>query len=131
MIRILLFVICLFFSHFPLSSEALLVPARVEEEIFIYDSMDRRDPFIPLTDKDNPTQLRTVFTPPSLDLPVELKIKGILWSGREFFAIINGEVRKKGDTIDGIMIKTIEKDRVVLRYLEKEYIIFLRKGTKE
>jgi hypothetical protein len=105
--------------------------AQAEEETFIYDSMGRRDPFIPLLDKDSPTQLRTVFIPPVLELPVEIKIKGILWSGREFFAIVNGEVRKKGDSIDGIRIKAIEEDRVILGYLGKEYTIFLRRGTKE
>lgn len=119
-ICLLLFVLCL---------QCWFVSAAGRQR-YIYDSKGRRDPFIPLVDK---TGFRTDFSPPEerVRLPFEVGIKGILWNGREYYAIINDEVRKKGQNLGDIKIKDIEKDKVVLEYAGKEFITFFKKEKKK
>ena len=107
--------------------------AESRQRKFIYDSKGKRDPLISLLDKESPTGLRTVFTPPEIEakLPVEIAIKGILWNGREYFAIINDEVMKKGGQLGQVKIKEIEKDRVILEYGDREFTVFLRKEKEK
>lgn len=99
------------------------------EEGFIYDSEGRRDPFVPLLDKESPTGLRITFTPPevSVELPLEVTVKGILWSGKEYYAIINNEVVKKGQNLGELKIKEIQKNKVIVEYGGKKYEVLLRK----
>lgn len=99
-----------------------------QQEQFIYDSMGKRDPFIPLLDKGSPTGLRINFMPPELEirLPLTVEIEGILWNGREYFAIINHEVVKKGDKLGKVKIKNIEQDKVILEYSERDFTVFLK-----
>ena len=107
--------------------------AQIAQEEFVYDSTGKRDPFISLLDKDSPTGLRRIFTRPDaqVKLPVKVTLKGILQKGKQFFAIINGEVMKKGDKINGVEIKEIEKDKVILEYGEREFAVFLRKEQEK
>lgn len=107
--------------------------AQIGQEKFIYDSGGRRDPFVSLLDKDSPTGLRRIFTPPEVkvELPVEITLKGILQKGEKFFAIINDEVMQKGDKIDEVEIKEIEKDKVILEYNERELAVFLGKEKEK
>jgi type II secretory pathway component PulC len=96
---------------------------------FIYDSLGKRDPLVPLINEESPSGLRTKFLPPEQDvrLPLEIAVKGILWNGREYFAIINNEVLQKGDNLGEVRIKRIDQDKVVLEYREKEFTLFLKK----
>lgn len=100
------------------------------EDRFIYDAQGRRDPFIPLVDKSSSTGLRTSFVPPDLEvrLPVDIKVKGILSKDDEYFAIINDKVMKKGQNIGEIKIKRIEKDKVILKYGQKDFTVYLKRG---
>jgi len=103
------------------------------EEDFIYDSRGRRDPFIPLTDKDSPTGLRRIFVPPEAEvkLPIEITLKGILQKGGKLFAIINDEVMQKGDRIDELEITEVQKDKVILQYNGREFSVPLRKEKEK
>jgi hypothetical protein len=103
------------------------------EERFVYDSRGRRDPFVPLVDKDSPGGIRRSFLPPQIKvrLPVELKVEGILSRSGEYFAIINGQIKKRGEDIERIKIKEIEKDKVILFYEGREFISFLRKEKEK
>lgn len=103
------------------------------QERFIYDAQSKRDPFIPLTDKKQPTGLREEFRPPQVKakLPVQIKVEGILWKGEQAFAILNGKVFKKGQNLGEVRIKEIEKDRVILEYGAREFTLFLRKEKEE
>ena len=100
---------------------------------FVYDARGRRDPFVPLYDKDSATGLRKAFTPPEREirLPIAIEIRGILWNGSEYFAIINDKVMSKGKNIGEVWIREIEKDRVILEYKEKELIEPFKKETKK
>ncbi|MBN2096910.1 MAG: general secretion pathway protein GspB [Candidatus Omnitrophica bacterium] len=100
------------------------------EEEFIYDALGKLDPFIPLIDNAAATGLREDFRPPEqvVRLPVEVMVKGVLWNGREYFAIVNDQVMKTGDLIDNkVKIKEIKSDRLILEYGKKEFTILLRK----
>ncbi len=104
-----------------------------QQEEFIYDPQSRRDPFIPLLDPNSPTGLRTVFVTPEAEvkLPLEIAVQGILWNGREYFAIINGKVMKKGEYTTGVKIKEIKSDQVIVEYAAKEFTVFLMNKKKE
>lgn len=108
---------------------ATFVFCQVSEEIFIYDSMKKRDPFIPLLDPDSPTGIRIEFAPPAqrIGLPLEMTLRGVLQRGKERYAIINDDVVQEGDNMGDVKIKRIEKDRVIVEYREREFAIFLRK----
>lgn len=113
-------------------STSLVLAQLPDQERFIYDSRNKRDPFISLLDSNSPTGLRTVFTRPGeqVTLPVEIKLSGILWNGKEYFAIINEEVLKKGQYVEKVKIAEIEKDRVIVEYLGQNFAVPLRKEKK-
>lgn len=100
---------------------------------FIYDANNKKDPFIPLVDKSSPTGLRTVFVPPEqhVELPMDVKISGILWNGKEYFAIVNEKVIKAGDTLGAIRIKGISSNQVIVEYGQREFAVPLREESKK
>jgi len=95
--------------------------------------MKKRDPLIPLVDRKSATGLRTIFTPPDrqVKLPMEIKISGILWNGKEYFAIVNDEVIKAGEQLDTVIVKEIQDDGIVVEYGERDFTIPLRKETEK
>lgn len=103
------------------------------DRLFIYDSEGRRDPFVPLLDRTSPTGLRIILIAPrqELELPLDIKVKGILWNEQEYFAIINDEVLRQGQRLGEVKIKTIGKDMVTVEYRQKEFTIFLRKEIEQ
>ena len=109
------------------------VHGQLSQEKFIYDSESRRDPLIPLLDKDSPTGSRTVFTPPEIkvELPLKVEVKGILWNGQEYYAIINDAVTKAGQQLGEVKIGEIEKDKVIIEYGGREFTVFLRKEKEK
>lgn len=114
-------------------STSLVLAQPPSQERFIYDSRGKRDPFIPLLDSNSPTGLRTIFTRPGeqVRLPVEIKLSGILWNGKEYFAIINDEVLKKGQYVGKVKVAEIEKDRVIVEYAGQNFVIPLRREKKQ
>jgi len=119
---------------FPVSCFLFLVSYQaLAQKEFIYDSMGRRDPLIPLLDQKSPTGLRTEFSLPreKVRLPLEIKVKGILWNGQEYFAIINEQVMKKGENLGEVKIKEIERDKVIVEYAQREFTVFLREEQEK
>lgn len=55
--------------------------------------------------------------------PPELKIEGLIWGGAKPCAIINGEVKKEGEIIDGVTILEINKEGLVILYEGKKYTL--------
>ncbi len=91
-----------------------------------YDSGGKRDPFVPLIDESG---FRTDLfqSGDSAELPVKFHILGILWSEDAPMAIINGEVAKEGDYIEGVKIEKIETESVSISYQNKVYKLIFRK----
>ena len=105
-----------------LSLNLNLVYSTEIDENFVYNSANKRDPFMPLVTKDG----RYVYTAPGADVEKKLgsiTLEGILKTlSGEYLAIINGEMVKAGDKIMGLDVAEIKKDSVKLSADGKEKI---------
>lgn len=54
-----------------------------------------------------------------------LRLEGIIMDPVSPFAMINGEIRKVGDTMDGATVVEIREDRVILKLGKKEFTLML------
>jgi hypothetical protein len=81
------------------------------EELFIYDPMGKPDPFSPWVTPDG--RLQILESREKKDAS-ELNLEGIIYDKYGLsYAVVNGEVVKIGDTIDGYQILKIEEKRVI------------------
>ena len=89
-------------------------------ESFVYTDKGRRNPFIPLVDKDG----RYLLGEEELYSSDELSLSGILWDpqGRSS-CLLNNQIVKVGESVYGFTIKNITKDSVTVSKEGKEYII--------
>lgn len=88
----------------------LMVALAAEEPVgFPYDAHGRRDPLVPLyTEGGGPR-----YVAPSPSEPVV--VEGIVFHPSEgSVAIINGEIIREGETVGGIQVLHIERERVTL-----------------
>ncbi|MBU4346426.1 MAG: pilus assembly protein PilP [Candidatus Omnitrophica bacterium] len=89
-------------------------------ESFVYSDGNRRDPFIPLVDKDG----RYLLGEEELYSSDELYLSGILWDPQgKSSCLINNQIVRVGESVYGFMIKNISKDSVTVSKEGKEYII--------
>lgn len=90
----------------------------------IYADTEKRDPFIPLIDAQG--NLRQFFSKPiDVNALPKVALMGISKVNNVFYAIIDGEMLKEGDTYKGLKMKKIEFDRVFLSFQEKEFTVLL------
>lgn len=81
------------------------------QNVFKYDPKNKRDPFIPLVDKEG--NLLPEIRPASS--AVELNLEGIVWSGNgDSYAIISGLVLRAGEMIGDYTVKNVERSKVIL-----------------
>lgn len=74
-----------------------------------------KDPFMKAGDRGRPV---------AEDLgPKNLVVEGIISNGNRAMAIINNGFYRKGDIIDGFVIKDIRTDRVILQRGGKDYTL--------
>ena len=108
--KIIFLVVCFFiFEIFFISNKAISEG---------YDSFDKRDPFVPLIGGPKKKVEKSGFDINSINL------QGISFgSDGKFFAIINGEIVKEGETVGSVYMKTIKQNSVVVKLKEKEYEI--------
>lgn len=79
------------------------------EEQFIYDSKNKRDPFVPLVTSDG----RLLKLEEEV-ASAALLLEGIIYDKNGLsYAIVNGEIVKIGDQVGGYQILKIEKNKVV------------------
>ncbi len=87
-----------------------------EQEGPIYDSKNRRDPFIPLIARAIKFTRAGLEGVQSRD---DIVLEGIVWDrGGDSIAILNGVIVKEGDEIGSVMIETINENDVIL-YIHK------------
>ena len=97
------------------------------QNVFKYDPKNKRDPFIPLVDKEG--NLLPEFRP--VTATVELNLEGIVWSDKgESYAIISGVVLRVGEMIGDYTVKKIEHSKVILSRAGEDFTINLR-GEEE
>jgi hypothetical protein len=85
--------------------------AGLAEDIFIYDPQGKPDPFSPWVTSDG--RLQILESREKKDAS-ELSLEGIIYDKYGLsYAVVNGEVVKIGDSIDGYQILKIEEKRVI------------------
>lgn len=96
----------------------LFTGSAVPSDEFVYNSRNKRDPFVPLVTKTGEIRMETRAVEALSDVTLE----GILWDpAGESLAMINGSVYKAGEKIGPYVIHQIEKDAVRLREGTNEY----------
>ena len=95
----------------------------LEEEVFLYDSQGKRDPFMPLITKDG----RPITTYGRITSISDVVIEGILYDPQgESVVVINDIILKQGDSISGIMVKNIRKNSVVLSFKGEDHTLKIK-----
>lgn len=89
------------------------------------DSLQKRDPFIPLIDGEG--NLRRDFKKPMIsgDLAPQVNLMGISKVNNVFYAIVDGKWVKEGDMLGDMSIDKIESDKIILRFGEKKFEVRL------
>ncbi len=123
MIKKSLLLIALIFCSVLLAANPLLA-----EEGFVYDSKDKRDPFVPLI------TMRTRFSSGLEDVETadDIILQGIVWDPRGgSMAMLNGVIVKEGQVIGVINIKSIKEKNITLLFDGIEHKIDLIKKGDE
>lgn len=101
-----------------------LIPT-IERPKIDYLSENRRDPFetpFKKEEEEKPGEPGSPETSSSSDeILSHLKVQGIIWQGRFPQAIINNQILKIGDEIEGVKVVGVDKDGVRLLFEDKEY----------
>jgi hypothetical protein len=97
--------------------------ASSKEAVSIYDSEDKRDPFMPLLTKDG----RPITTYSKISSIHDVFIEGILYDPNgESVVIVNDVVLKQGGSVSGLTVKEIVKDSVTLSFKGREHIFKIK-----
>ena len=93
----------------------------------------KHDPFIPLVDSTGRVKSETeLVRPAEIFLPLNISLKGIIWSKVSPLAIINNKIYREGDKIfEGLILEKINPDNVILNDRGEKVKIYLRKKEKK
>ena len=85
---------------------------------FTYNDFNKRDPLLPLVDSQgNPRTDAELFRQAEYNLPLTVKVSGIMFSNNAPFAVINGKVVKEVDSLsEGLVLTKINLDNIILTY---------------
>ncbi len=86
-----------------------------------YGAEDSRDPFWDYLPKEETEKTAKANLKSSEPVLPALKVQGIIWGGNFPQAIINNNVLKIGDTIEGAKIIKIDKAGIMVSYGGREY----------
>lgn len=89
----------------------------------------KRDPFIPLVD-DNGKLRKSFEKPVDANMIPQVSLAGISKINKVFYAVIDGEWVKEGDTIKDLMIEKIEPNKVILKFGNRTFELNLDKEEK-
>ncbi|MDP8260670.1 MAG: general secretion pathway protein GspB [Candidatus Gygaella obscura] len=114
-----------------LTSICLAEENAFEERLsFKYNDNDKRDPLIPLLDKDGLRPKSELFE--KAELPIEINLSGIVWNKDVQFAIINGKIVKENEEVArGLILEKINLESVVLEYGERSTTIYIGGPKKD
>jgi hypothetical protein len=91
----------------------------------------RREPFLGISQKNNRKAApltRGTFRPnvksAISELNQDLQLQGIMQADRSYYALINGQTVKTGDSIAGVTIKEISRFRVVTVNSHKQVVTY-------
>lgn len=80
-----------------------------EPQVFRYDAHGRRDPFEPYL-----TSGGDLRTPRTGGVTGTVRVEGILWDRERPLALMNGDVRRVGDEVEGYRVVEIRPAAVVV-----------------
>ena len=89
---------------------------------FNYPATGLRDPFVP-SSASTPKQVEEEENADNILAQKHLKVEGILWDPNDPYVIINDNILRVGDEIEGIMILKIEKESVTFGYKDKTLVV--------
>lgn len=105
-------------------------PLWIRAQELVSETQEKRDPFIPLIDDKG--DLRKNFKKPLDESMIpQVTLMGISKVNKVFYAIIDGEWVKEGDTIKDLKIGKIESDKVILEFAGRIFVLTLEKGKKQ
>jgi hypothetical protein len=111
----IIFVTCLFLLgkvHFSVASEPL----------FVYDSKEKRDPFISLIGKN--VKLTDVELLESID---QVRVEGVIIDpNKGSSAIVNGQIIRVGEFLGGFRLEKVTNYHIVMKRDEQEHTIQFR-----
>lgn len=88
----------------------------------VYDSGNRRDPFVPLTGEENALGSATSSG---------VKLEGIIYDpGKQSMAILNGKTYQTGEAVGDATVVKILKDHVVILVEGEEKTLWIRGEEK-
>ena len=100
----------------------ILAPGVFAAPEVLYDSGNRRDPFVPL-DEGNDTSVATTSS--------GIKLEGIIYDpGGRSMAILSGKSYQKGETVGDATVVKISKDHVVITVDGEEKTLWIREEEK-
>ncbi len=86
-----------------------------QNEEFVYNELDKHDPFLPLVDAKG--ELRRDFKKPTIEKAApKVTLMGISKLKDKFYALIDGELVKEGEVFKEMTIEKITPDMVVVTY---------------
>ena len=110
-----------------------LQPIAFSENPEVVYPKSRRDPLIPLLDSTGRVKAETeLVRPVEVFLPLNISLKGIVWSKDSPLANINNKIYHEGDKIfEGLILEKINPDSVTLNDRGEKVKIYLRKKEKK
>ena len=93
----------------------------------------KKDPFIPLVDPTGRVKEASELTRPVQSLlPLNISLKGIIWSKTKPLATINSKIYREGDKIfEGLILEQINPESIILNDRGEKIKINLRKKEKK
>ncbi len=99
----------------------------------IFSQSLKRDPFVPLLDSTGRVKPESELARPAETfLPLNISLKGIIWSKNVPLCNINNKVFHEGDKVfEGLTIEKINPNYIVLNDRGEKVEIYLRKKEKK
>ena len=95
-----------------------------KERQFVYDTKEKRDPFVALVTKEG----RIIEPPARKRKTDEIYLEGIIYDPKGgSYAVIDGEIWKAGDSIGAATIIRIEPQKIIFLKSDKEFEVELKK----
>ena len=92
------------------------------EEIYEYETNNRRDPFVPLV-LEGGAYASDAY---GISGITDIRLEGIVWDDKKAsIAIVNGEIVEEGQEIGSVKVLRIERDAVVFEVEQEEIRIEL------
>jgi len=95
-------------------------------------NVPKRDPFVALVNRDGTLRSVEDLFKPDEAVPIEIKLKGILWGKKQPVAIINDKIFKEGSEITkGVILEKIDVNSVIVNYQGRKITTYLRKKEEK